>query len=93
MNWGVLWYICFADWSVISPCTEAILTCVNFLVKTRSFTLYIYMFQYNFMANQNFAKTAGFRSAGHICYMHIIADLFYSLELFEKLDQSVKQVQ
>ena len=41
MNWGVLWYIDFADWSVISPCTEAIQMRVIFLVGTRSFTLYV----------------------------------------------------
>jgi len=23
MNWGVMWYIDFADWSIISPCIEA----------------------------------------------------------------------
>ena len=37
MNWGVLWYIDFANWNVISPCTEAIQTYV-ILVETRSFT-------------------------------------------------------
>jgi len=33
MNWGVVWYIDFADWSIISPCTEAIQTRVKVLVK------------------------------------------------------------
>ena len=41
MNQGVLWYTDFADWSVISLCTEAIQTCVIFLVGTRSFTQYV----------------------------------------------------
>ena len=40
MNWEVLWYMDFTDWSVISPCTEAIQTCVKFLAGTHSFTLY-----------------------------------------------------
>jgi len=62
MNWGVLWYIDFADWSVISPCIKAIQTCVNCLVGTHSFTQYVLV---QFYGNSEFAKTAGFRSAGH----------------------------
>jgi len=29
------------------------------------------IFQYNFMANQNFVKTAGFCSAGHIYFLTV----------------------
>ena len=36
MNWGVVWYIDFDDWSVISPCTEAIQTRIKFSVVPRS---------------------------------------------------------
>ena len=31
MNWGVLWYIDFADLSVNSPCIEGIQMCIKFL--------------------------------------------------------------
>jgi len=79
MNWGILWYIDFADWSFISPCTEAIQTYVNFLVGTHSFTQYVLV---QFMANQNFAKTAGFRSAGHKLH-------FFSLYLFVYLFENI----
>jgi len=60
MNWRVVWYIDFADWSVILPCIEAMQACIKFLSRTRSFTQYV-LIQY-----QNFAKTVGFCSAGHI---------------------------
>jgi len=63
MNWGVLWYIDFADWSDISPCIEVIQTHVKFLSWTRSFTQYVLI---QFYGKSQFAKMAGFRSAGHI---------------------------
>jgi len=59
-----MWYIDFADWSVISPCIEAIQMCVKFLSWTRGFTQYILIEFYG--KSEYFAKTAGFRSAGHI---------------------------
>ena len=31
MNWGVVWNIDYADWSIISPGIEAIQTCIEFL--------------------------------------------------------------
>ena len=66
MNWGVLWYIDFADWSVISPCTEAIQTCVKFLVGTRSFTLYVLV---QFYGKSEFCENGGFSLSGsHIIY-------------------------
>ena len=65
MNWGVLWYIDFADWSVISPCTKAIQTCVKFLVGTRSFTLYVLV---QFYGKSEFCKNGRFSLSGsHIC--------------------------
>jgi len=57
MNWGVMWYIDFADWSIISPYIEVIQMHIKFLSWIRSFTQYVLI--------QNFAKMAGFRSAGH----------------------------
>ena len=65
MNWKVLWYIDFADWSVISACTEAIQTCVNFLVGTRSFTLYVLV---QFYGKSEFCENGGFSLSGsHMC--------------------------
>ena len=63
MNWGVLWYIDFADWSVISPCTKAIQTCVNFLVGTCSFTQYVLV---QFYGKLELCENGRFRSVGHI---------------------------
>ena len=61
MNWGVLWYIDFADWSVISPYTKVIQTCVNFLVGTRSFTLYVLV---QFYGKSEFCENGGFSLSG-----------------------------
>ena len=67
MNWGVLWYIVFADWSVISHCTEAIQTCVNFLVGTRSFTLYVLV---QFYGKSEFCENGRFSLSGsHIAIL------------------------
>ena len=51
----------------------------KFLVWTHSFTQYVLV---QFMANQNFAKTAGFRSAGHKLH-------FFSLYLFVYLFENI----
>ena len=61
MNRGVLWYIDFADWSVISPCTETIQMCVNFLVGTCSFTQYVLV---QFYGKSEFCKNSGFSLSG-----------------------------
>ena len=68
MNWGVVWYIDFADWSVISPCTKPIHTCVKFLVGIRSFTLYVLV---QFFGKSEFCENGGFSLSGsHICGIH-----------------------
>ena len=66
MNWGVLWYIDFADWKVISPCIEAIQTCIIFLVGTRSFTLYVLV---QFYGKSEFCENGGFSLSGSHMYM------------------------
>ena len=65
MNWGVLWYIDFADWSVISPCTKAIQMCIKFLVGTRSFTLYVLA---QFYGKSEFCENDGFSLSGSHMY-------------------------
>ena len=74
MSWGIVWYIDFADQSVISSCIKAIQTCVKFLSWIRNFTQYVLM---KSMANQNFAKTAGFCLAGHVFVAHIFYPMYF----------------
>ena len=62
MNWGVVWYIDFADWSIISPCIEAMQTRIKFLSWTRSFTQYVLI---QFYGKSEFVKSAGFHSVDH----------------------------
>ena len=78
MNWGVPWYIDFADWSIISPCTKAIQTCVNFLVGTCSFTLYVLV---QFYGKSKFCENGGFSlSRSHILSAYnFFLDTFYTL--------------
>ena len=61
MNWGVVWYTDFADWSVISLCTKAIQACVIFLVGNRSFTQYVLV---QFYGISEFCKNSGFSLSG-----------------------------
>ena len=61
MKWGVLWYIDFANWSVISPYTEAMQTCVIFLVGTNSFTQYVLV---QFYGKSEFCENGGFSLSG-----------------------------
>jgi len=70
MNWEVLWYIDLADWSVISPCTKAIQACINFLVGTHSFTLYVLIQLYG---KSEFCKNGGFLLSGP----HLLAAICY----------------
>jgi len=41
MSWGAVWYIDFANQSIISPYMEAIQTYIKFLSQTCSFTQYV----------------------------------------------------
>ena len=85
MNWGVLWYIDFADWSVISPCTKAIQTCVKFVVGTCSFTLYVLV---QFYGKSEFCENAGFHSAGHKYWQMLVLHCIHSVYLAKYLAES-----
>ena len=37
MNWRVVWFIDYADWSTISPCIQAIQTCVKFIKELQPY--------------------------------------------------------